>query len=191
MERSIEQRHAVRQAALPLYRERSFADVSFAEVAAASGITEAELAERFTDTRELITGNDYWGLIVSGFRESSHDLSCAAAWMVAIEELAVALSPEEWAAERLRIEIYQREENALGGLIAEISGIIIGLNEAVAERCGLPPDSTPVSVFTGTVLGTMLTMPLAFYPDARTWVTAHAVAIDELGPSLDHMMRRA
>lgn len=191
MEGITQRRHEVRQAALPLYSERAFADVSFAEVAAAAGLTEAELVERFLDTRSIIADNDYWGLIVSGFRESSDDLSCAAAWVVAIEELAGALSQEQWDGERDRIALYQREELALGGVIAEMSGLLMGLNEAVAERSGLPVTSTEVATFSGTMLGTMLAMPIAFYPDAHTWVAAHGVAFDALGPGLDRMIRLA
>ena len=189
MESTIERRHAVRLAALPLFSERGYLGVSFSDVANSAGLSEAELSTLFSSTREIITANDYFAVIVNAFRESSSDLSCAAAWVVAIDEIAETMSAEEWATERLRNELYAREDDVIGGIVNELMGIIGGLNLAVAERCGIAADSTPVSVFTGTVIGTMMSMPLGFYPDSCTWVKAHAVAIEALGPSLDRMLQ--
>lgn len=189
MESTIDRRHAVRLAALPLISERGFANVSFAEAAEASGLSEAELYELYDSTRAIVTENDYFTVIVKTFRECPSDLSCAAAWVVAIDEIAATMTAEEWATERLRNEIYAREDNVIGGIVHELMGIIAGLNNAVAERCGIAPTSTPAAVFTGTVVGTMMSMPLGFYPDAAAWVEAHAVAIEALGPSLDRILQ--
>ena len=187
----IERRHAVRLAALPLISERGFLNVTLADVAEASGVSESELSALFDSTRSVVTENDYFDVIVSAFRESPVELSCAAAWVVAIEEIAETMTPEEWATERLRNEIYAREDDAIGGVVTELMGIMAGLTEAVAERCGIDPASTPVAVFTGTVIGTMMSMPLGFHPDSCSWVKAHAVAIEALGPSLDRMLQSA
>jgi hypothetical protein len=191
VEGTIEQRHAVRRAVLPLISERGFQNVSFADAAGASGLTEAELSALFGRTREIVTANDYFEVIVTAFRESSSELSCTAAWVIAIDEIAATMSAKEWATERLRNEVYAREDEVIGGIVKELWVNITGLNHAVAERCGVPVDSTPVAVFTGTVIGTMLSMPIGYSTDSYAWVEAHAVAIEALGPSLDQMLRRA
>ena len=187
----IERRHAVRLAALPLISERGFQNVTFADVADTSGLSEGELSTLFDSTRAIITENDYFDVIVSAFRESPAELSCAAAWVVAIDEIAETMTAEEWATERLRNEIYAGEDDVIGGIVHELMGIIADLNSAVAERCGIDPASTPAAVFTGTVVGTMMSMPLGFHPDSCSWVRAHAVAIEALGPSLDRMLQPA
>ncbi len=174
-----------------LVRERGYTNVTFADAAEASGLSEGELSERFDSIREIVTANDYFAVIVKAFRESPSDLTCAAAWVVAIDEIGATMSAEEWSTERLRNEVYAREDEVIGGIVKELWGHIGGLNVAVAERCGVAADATPVAVFTGTVLGTMLSMPLGYYPDSRAWVAAHAVAIEALGPSLDQMLKRA
>lgn len=189
MESTIARRHAVRLAALPLISERGFENVDFSDVARACGLTEADLSTMFSDTRQIVTQNDYFAVIVKSFRESPSELSCAAAWVVAIDEIAETMTAEEWAAERLRNELYAREDEVIGGIVNELMGIILELNAAVAERCGISAQSTPVAVFSGTVIGTMMTMPLGLYPDRCSWVEAHAVAIETLGPSLDRLLQ--
>ncbi len=176
---------------MPLIRDRGLAAVGFADVAAALDVREEDVAALFESPREILTENDYFARLVTAFRESSHDLSCSGAWVVAIDELAASMSVEEWTTEAERNALFAREEHNVGGLVTEIIGIIMGLSSAVAERSGAPATSTEVSVFVGTVLGTMLSMPTAFYTDSASWVEAHAVAIDALGPSLDRMLRGA
>lgn len=182
-------RHEIRRSALKLFDERGFDTVTLDDVAAAVSRSVASVEREFSTTRDIVVHNDYFDTIVDCFENCPPELSCAGAWVVAIDEIANSMSAEEWETELRRTRIFFRDERHIGGVSEMIASFLFGLKHAVAERANLPVESAEVVIFSGAIYGMMLSIPIT--EDRCEWVKAHAIAIESLGPALDHMLRVA
>ena len=86
METAARDRHEIRRSALQLFDERGFDTVTLDDVAAAVSRSVASVEREFSTTRDIVVRNDYFDGIVGCFESCPPELSCAGAWVVAIDE---------------------------------------------------------------------------------------------------------
>jgi len=181
-------RETIRSAAFPLFAQQGIAQTTNAQIASAAGLTEPQVLDEFAAPVQIALVNDHYPRILELFVSDNPELSPSAAWIVALDEAISGMDAVAWQNETERQRIVERDP-AVAPFGVEIGTQAVQMTvDAVAKRTGLSADSPKVASFAGALIGSIAGLPSGNFPDAASWVAAHAATNEAVGASLDKLL---
>lgn len=149
-------RLAIRRAAFRLFEEQGYANTTIDQIAEAAEVSSRTFYRYFRIKEALLISDDHSSPMVAAFANAPKELSVAAAYRHAVEEVFGGLSREERddAVEGQRL-LYQVPE-ARGLIYGEYTRLIDALAEALNERLERDTGELERRVIAGAVVGVLI-----------------------------------
>ena len=149
-------RLAIRRAAFRLFEEQGYANTTIDQIAEAADVSSRTFYRYFRINEALLISDDHSSPMVAAFANAPKELSVAAAYRHAVEEVFGGLSREERddAVEGQRL-LYQVPE-ARGLIYGEYTRLIDALAEALNERLERETGELERRVIAGAVVGVLI-----------------------------------
>ncbi|CAN3127173.1 TetR family transcriptional regulator [Mycobacterium sp. smrl_JER01] len=149
-------RLAIRRAAFRLFEEQGYANTTIDQIAEAADVSSRTFYRYFRIKEALLISDDHSSPMVAAFANAPKELSVAAAYRHAVEEVFGGLSREERddAVEGQRL-LYQVPE-ARGLIYGEYTRLIDALAEALNERLERETGELERRVIAGAVVGVLI-----------------------------------
>jgi AcrR family transcriptional regulator len=149
-------RAAIREHALRLFEEQGYSATTVDQIAAAADVSQSTFFRYFPTKEDVILSDDYDPVIVAGMRTQPPELHPVEAIRRSIRSAYENISPEDWARERFRQELFRTVPELRARAVQQYVDTIELLAAAVAERAGLPADDFSARVVAGAVIGAAL-----------------------------------
>ncbi|MGE2832662.1 TetR family transcriptional regulator [Mycobacterium sp. SMC-4] len=149
-------RLAIRREAFRLFDEQGYPNTTVEQIAEAADVSPRTFYRYFRVKEALLVSDDHSSPIVAAFRAAPRELSVAAAYRHAVNEVFSGLSPEEREDAILGQSLLYQVPEARGLVYSEYVHLIDLLTDALAERLGEHVDEFERRVIAGAIVGVLI-----------------------------------
>src|SRR5262245_30547376 len=151
--KKLRTRAAIREHAMRLFREQSYAQTTVEQIAAAAEVSPSTFFRYFPTKEDVVMVDDIDPVMVAAFNAEPPDTPPLRALRNAFKRVYAELEPEQLEQERVRIALITSVPELEGRLLQNLTSTVEMLSEAVAARVGRPVDDLAVRTLTGVVIG--------------------------------------
>ncbi|MEV0467522.1 acyl-CoA-like ligand-binding transcription factor [Nocardia tengchongensis] len=148
-------RRTIRTEAFRLFREQGYAETTVEQIAAAADISPSTFFRYFPSKEQVALADDLDPVMIAAIAAQPKDLSLLAAFKQATLDSFAALSPEEYAFEKQRVELLYSVPELRGAVAQEVQRNVGMVAEIAAGWTGRAPDDFEVLAFAGALTGAM------------------------------------
>lgn len=149
-------RRTIRTEAFRLFREQGYAETTVEQIAAAADISPSTFFRYFPSKEQVALADDLDPLMIAAIEAQPRDITLLAAFKQATLDAFAALTPEEYAFEKERIELLYSVPELRGAVTQEIQRNLVMVTEIVARWTGRAADDFEVMAFAGALTGAMM-----------------------------------
>ncbi|MGV9834447.1 acyl-CoA-like ligand-binding transcription factor [Nocardia niigatensis] len=149
-------RRTIRTEAFRLFREQGYTETTVEQIAAAADISPSTFFRYFPSKEQVALADDLDPLMVAAIEAQPKELSLLAAFKQATLDAFAALSPEEFAFEKERVELLYSVPELRGAVAQEIQRNVGMIAEIAARWTGRATDDFEVLAFAGALTGAMM-----------------------------------
>ncbi|MFE9328912.1 TetR family transcriptional regulator [Nocardia sp. NPDC052278] len=146
----------IRTEAFRLFREQGYTETTVEQIAAAADISPSTFFRYFPSKEQVALADDLDPIMIEAFERQPKELSTIAAFRQATIESFEALTPEELAFEKERVQLLYAEPELRGAVAREFQRSIDLIAELTARRTGHTTEDLEVRVLAGAMSGAMM-----------------------------------
>ncbi|MFE4458838.1 TetR family transcriptional regulator [Nocardia tengchongensis] len=148
-------RRTIRTEAFRLFREQGYAETTVEQIAAAADISPSTFFRYFPSKEQVALADDLDPVMIASIAAQPKDMSLLAAFKQATLDSFAALTPEEYAFEKQRVELLYSVPELRGAVAQEVQRNVGMVAEIAAGWTGRAPDDFEVLAFAGALTGAM------------------------------------
>jgi len=153
-------RAAIREAAMALFEQQGYGATTVEQIAEAAEVSPSTFFRYFPAKEDVVLTDDWDPLIVDVIRAQPPEVSAADALLAGIRTLIERATPQEWAAEHRRQQLFQATPELRARYVSQLTAAIEMFARVLAERAGRSePD-----LASRAVAGAMIGVAMAVFP---------------------------
>jgi AcrR family transcriptional regulator len=154
-------RAAIREAAMTLFEQQGYAATTVEQIAEAAEVSPSTFFRYFPSKEDVVLTDDWDPVIADAIRAQPPEVSAADALLAGIHTLIERTTPEDWAAEHRRQQLYQATPELRARYVQQLTAAIDMFAGVLAERAGLSEPDLATRAVAGAIIGVaMAVFPL-------------------------------
>jgi AcrR family transcriptional regulator len=154
-------RAAIREAAMTLFEQQGFAATTVEQIAEAAEVSPSTFFRYFPTKEDVVLIDDWDPPMAAAIRAQPPGTSPVDALLAGMREVVATATPEEWAAEHRRNQLFQQVPELQARYVQQLTSSIDLFSRVLAERNGLTePDLASRAVAGGLIGVALAVIPL-------------------------------
>jgi len=154
-------RAAIREAAMTLFERQGYAATTVEQIAEAAEVSPSTFFRYFPTKEDVVLTDDWDPVIADVIRAQPPEVSAADALLAGIRTLVERATPEEWAAERRRQQLFRATPELRARYVSQLTATIDLFAGVLAERAGLARPDLASRAVAGALIGVaMAVLPI-------------------------------
>jgi AcrR family transcriptional regulator len=149
-------RRALQTAALQLMSEQGFAATTLEQIADRANVSARTIFRYFRSKEDVVLSDAEDEVFASFLMQAPEELGIVDGLRWALREYYASLTPERWAVSQQRSALMMSTPELSPGVVSRVLGPLGHLQDFVAQRLALAPDSLVAATYAGMLTGAIV-----------------------------------